>query len=90
MRRLCLLLVAATLAVPGFAQYSADKPLGAAAQSKPSYLKDAGLDQRLGTQIPLNLRFTDSGGANEPLGKYFAKKPVAMAMVYYKIGRVHV
>ena len=84
MRHFCLLLVAVSLAVPGFAQYSADKPLGAAAQSTPSYLKDAGLEQRLGTQIPLNMRFTDSTGANEPLGKYFAKKPVAMAMVYYK------
>jgi protein SCO1/2 len=84
LRRLCLLLVAASFAVPGFAQYNADKPLGASAQSKPSYLKDAGLEQRLGTQIPLNLRFTDSTGENAPLGKYFGHKPVAMALVYYK------
>ena len=84
MRRLCLLLVAVSLALRAFAQYSADKPLGASAQSTPAYLKDAGLDQRLGTQIPLNLHFRDSSGADVPLGKYFARKPVALALVYYK------
>jgi protein SCO1/2 len=84
LRRLCLLLVAIALAVPAFAQYSADKPLGSSAQSTPAYLKNAGLDQRLGTQIPLNLHFRDSSGADAPLGKYFAQKPVALAMVYFK------
>lgn len=84
MRRLCLLLVAISLALPAFAQYSADKPLGATAQSTPAYLKNAGLDQRLGTQIPLNLHFRDSTGADAPLGRYFARKPVALALVYFK------
>jgi protein SCO1 len=84
LRRLCLLLVAVTLALPALAQYSADKPLGASAQSTPAYLKNAGLDQRLGTQIPLNLHFRDSTGADAPLGRYFAHKPVALALVYFK------
>jgi protein SCO1 len=84
LRRLCLLLVAVSLALPALAQYSADKPLGASAQSTPAYLKDAGLEQRLGTQMPLNLHFRDSKGADAPLGRYFAKKPVALALVYYK------
>jgi protein SCO1/2 len=84
LRRLCLLLVAISLALPAFAQYSADKPLGATAQSTPAYLKNAGLDQRLGTQIPLNLHFRDSTGADAPLGRYFARKPVALALVYFK------
>jgi protein SCO1 len=86
LRRLCLCLVAISLALPALAQYSADKPLGSTAQSAPAYLKNAGLDQRLGTQIPLNLHFRDSTGADAPLGKYFAQKPVALAMVYYKCG----
>jgi protein SCO1/2 len=47
-------------------------------------LKDAGLEQRLGTQIPLNLHFRDATGADAPLGRYFAQKPVALAMVYFK------
>jgi protein SCO1 len=84
LRRLCLLLVAVSLALPALAQYSADKPLGASAQSTPAYLKNAGLDQRLGTQMPLNLHFRDSTGADAPLGRYFAQKPVALALVYFK------
>jgi protein SCO1/2 len=84
LRRLCLLLVAASLALPALAQNSADKPLGASAQSVPAYLKDAGLEQRLGTQMPLNLHFRDSTGADAPLGKFLAQKPVALALVYFK------
>lgn len=85
MHRLCLLLIAFGLAFPALGQqYSADKPLGASAQSTPAYLKDAGLEQRLGMQIPLSLRFTDSTGATAPLSDYFGHKPVALAMVYYK------
>jgi protein SCO1 len=84
LRRLCLLLFTLGLVLPAPAQYSADKPLGASAQSTPAYLKNAGLDQRLGTQIPLNLSFTDSNGVAAPLGKYFGKKPVALALVYYR------
>jgi protein SCO1/2 len=89
LRRLSLLLVAVSLAMPAIAQYSAEKPLGASAQSTPAYLKNAGLDQRLGTQIPLNLHFREaagpgSAGTDAPLGQYFGHKPVALAMVYYK------
>jgi protein SCO1 len=84
LRRLCLLLVAASLALPALAQYSADKPLSASAQSVPAYLKDAGLEQRLGTQMPLNLHFRDSTGADAPLGSFLAQKPVALALVYFK------
>lgn len=84
MRRLYLLLFAFGLVLSASAQYSADKPLGASAQSTPAYLKNAGLDQRLGTQIPLNLHFMDSNGIDAPLGRYFGKKPVALALVYYR------
>jgi protein SCO1/2 len=84
LRCVFLLLVAVSLALPALAQYSADKPLGASAQSTPAYLKNAGLDQRLGTQMPLNLHFRDNTGADAPLGRYFAQKPVALALVYFK------
>jgi protein SCO1 len=84
LRRLCLLLFAIGFVIPALAQYSADKPLGASAQSTPAYLKNAGIDQRLGTQIPLNLHFTDSTATDIPLGKYFGNKPIALALVYYK------
>ena len=61
-----------------------NKPLGAAAQSTPAYLKKAGISQNLGNQLPLNDHFLDSSGADVPLGAYFEHRPVVMALVYYK------
>jgi len=81
--------VAAVLALsflaPAWAQqYSADKPVGAAAQSTPAFLKQAGINQNLSRQLPLNDRFVDSSGAEVPLGAYFQQRPVIVALVYYK------
>ena len=71
--------------VPAWAQqYSADKPVGTAAQATPAYLKKAGISQNLGNQLPLNDRFLDSTGNNVTLGAYFEHRPVVMALVYYK------
>ena len=64
LRSLGVSLVAALLCVPAMAQYSADKPVGVSAQSAPAYLRNAGIDQRLGGQIPLNLRFRESNGVD--------------------------
>lgn len=65
-------------------QYSADKPVGVSAQAPPpAYLKNAGIDQRLGTPMPLDLHFRDSHGQDAPLSAYFSKRPVALALVYY-------
>ena len=85
MRCLCFLLLALSLVRPGLAQqYSADKPVGAAAQAPaPGFLKNAGIDQRLGSQMPLDLHFRDSNGQDAPLSAYFGKRPVALALVYY-------
>jgi protein SCO1/2 len=77
-------LLAALVCWPAMAQYSADKPVGVSAQSAPAYLRNAGIDQRLGGQIPLNLRFWDSNAVAGPLGAVFTHRPVAMALVYYK------
>jgi protein SCO1/2 len=74
-----------SVVVPAWAQqYSADKPVGAAAQSTPAYLKKAGISQNLGNKLPINDRFVDSSGANVSLGTYFEHRPVVMALVYYK------
>jgi protein SCO1/2 len=71
--------------VPAWAQqYSANKPLGAAAQSTPAYLKKAGISQNLGNQLPLHDQFLDSSGNSVTLGAYFEHRPVVMALVYYK------
>ena len=66
--------------------YPADKPLGATAQRTPSYLKNAGIDQRLNSALPLGDHFVDDTGQDVTLGKYFGSRPVVMALVYYHCG----
>ncbi len=51
----------------------------------PGALKGVGIDQKLDAQIPLNLTFKDEAGRDMPLSTYFqAKKPVILALVYYR------
>ena len=82
------LLVCLVQVVPGGSawgqQYSADKPVGTAAQAPPEFLKKAGVKQNLGNSLPLNDRFLDSSGTEAPLSTYFTHRPVVMALVYYK------
>jgi protein SCO1 len=74
-----------TLVMPaGAQQYSADKPVGTAAQSAPEYLKKAGIQQNLGNRLPLGDHFLDSTGSGVTLSAYFEHRPVVMALVYYK------
>jgi protein SCO1 len=65
-------------------QYSADKPVGTAAQVPPAFLKKAGVNQNLGNALPLKDRFIESNGTEVPLGAFFEHRPVVMALVYYK------
>ncbi|MGA9243027.1 MAG: SCO family protein [Silvibacterium sp.] len=65
-------------------QYSAEKPLGAAAQKAPAYLKNAGIDQRLNSALPLGDHFRDETGQDVLLERYFGPRPVVMALVYFK------
>src|SRR5580704_14881713 len=83
------LLICCLVAVCSFAsaqQYPAEKPLGATAQNAPAYLKNAGIDQRLNSALPLNDHFRDEAGQDVALGKYFGQRPVVMALVYFKCG----
>jgi protein SCO1/2 len=64
--------------------YSADKPLGATAQSRPDYLAHAGIEQRLGQTLPLTATYTDETGRSGEMKSWFNGKPVVMAEVYYK------
>jgi protein SCO1/2 len=85
MRRWLMFAFVVAFLAPAWAQqYSADKPVGVAAQSAPSYLKKAGIDQNLNKELPLNDHFVDSDGRDVTLGTYFAHRPVVMALVYYK------
>lgn len=47
-------------------------------------LQRAGFEQKLGTQLPLDLTFTDESGASVPLSKYFVEgRPVILTLNYY-------
>jgi protein SCO1/2 len=86
-RFLFALILLTVAAVPLSAQvgsYSADKPIGAAAQQLPPYLANAGIEQRLGQPLPLSATFTDEAGHTGPLQTWFTGRPVVLALVYYK------
>lgn len=57
---------------------------GQRADVKPGVLNNVGIDQRLNTQLPLNLTFTDDTGKQVQLSSYFGKKPAILALVYYR------
>src|SRR5262245_38172007 len=50
----------------------------------PALLMDVGIDQKLGTTIPLDLPFKDEQGRTVKLGDYFGKRPVVLTLVYYE------
>ena len=57
---------------------------GDPAKAKPGLLKKIGIDQRLHQQVPLDLVFKDETGRDVPLGEFFGKRPVILALVYYE------
>ncbi len=51
----------------------------------PSALKEVGIEQKLGNQLPLDAEFKNEDGQIVKLGEYFKKdKPVILALVYYE------
>jgi protein SCO1 len=74
-----LVLTAAPAAAQGVAPSSAP-----AAGAKPGILSRIAIDQRIGDRIPLDLPFTDESGKAVTLGRYFGKRPVILALVYYE------
>jgi protein SCO1/2 len=77
----------ASLASPSLAQPSAPlsvPPPGPAALQQIPILKDAGLEQRLNEQVPLDTPFMDENGRAVKLGDYFGTRPVVLALVYYE------
>ena len=51
---------------------------------KPQILQQVGIDQKLNTQLPLDLTFRDESGKSVRLGDYFGSKPVIVSLVYYR------
>jgi protein SCO1 len=80
-------LVLALAAAPSLlAQVSSygDKAVGPENDRPPSVLNGVGVEQRLNTQLPLSLTFTDDTGKVVPLASYFGKRPAILALVYYQ------
>lgn len=50
---------------------------------RPDLLKDVGVDQKLGEQVPLSLTFRDETGKTVQLSQYFGEKPVILSLVYF-------
>lgn len=51
----------------------------------PEALQDVGVDERLGTALPLDLEFRDEQGEIVTLGKFFERgRPVLLTLNYYK------
>jgi protein SCO1/2 len=79
-------IVFSLVAPSAFAQVSSygDKETGPANDRPPSLLNGVGIEQRLNTQLPLALTFTDDTGRLVPLSSYFGKRPAILALVYYQ------
>jgi protein SCO1 len=57
---------------------------GTPADQQPLLLKKISIEQKLNTQLPLNLEFRDETGRDVRLGDYFGQKPVILSLVYYQ------
>jgi protein SCO1/2 len=82
------LIVCAALAesvTPATAQAVAGAaPAGTASNQLPPILNNVRYEQKLDSQIPLNLAFRDEGGSPVRLGDYFGGKPVVLILAYYR------
>ena len=59
--------------------------IGAApASPQRQILNDVGIDQKLDAQVPPDLVFHDEMGRDVRLGDYFGKRPMILALVYFK------
>jgi protein SCO1/2 len=89
MRPLLAGLLMTLLAVSGGVRATHAQTVVSAEPGTPVDVRPKGLDgvsfeQRLGTQMPGDLTFTDETGAPARLGDYFGARPVILALVYYE------
>jgi protein SCO1/2 len=80
----CALAALLCAAVPAQAQYANPPVRSESASEKDGLLKQVGIDQKIGQQLPLDLTFKDESGHDVRLGQYFGGKPVVMALAYYE------
>ena len=80
------LLLAAHCAAPEASGQYAQPPVGPVPTGNSTeVLKKVDIEQRLGAQVPQDLRFRDDAGREVRLGDYFkAGRPVVLTLVYYE------
>ncbi len=91
--RIVVVMACFAVAAPVFAQlgqpgpssplYGARPSSGDPSTGLPTALRDVRIEQKVSQQLPLDLVFRDETGQEVKLGKYFGKKPVVLALVYY-------
>jgi protein SCO1/2 len=83
---LCLLPFALCLLPPRASAQYAQPPVGPVPTGNSNeVLKKVDIEQRLGSRVPLDLKFRDEAGREVRLGEYFGKgRPVALTLVYYE------
>ena len=79
-----VLSMACVLNLPAWAQGMTQGILSPPANVRPPGLKNVGIEQHLGEQIPPALRFRDETGKSVQLRDYFGRKPVILNLVYYQ------
>lgn len=81
---LMTVLVVVVVVRPGAAQTVITAEPGTPVDARPKGLDGVSFEQRLGTQVPDDITFTDETGATVRLGDYFGARPVILALVYYE------
>jgi len=84
MRKWLVILVFASLLATGGWNGDPAQTSVAPASKLPPMLRDVGIEQRVGEQLPLDVVLRDETGKDVKLGDYFGKRPVILTLVYYK------
>lgn len=71
------------LSAPAQAQYAAGPQRPNPVNQKPEVLKNVGIDQKIGQQLPLDLSFKNEAGRDVRLAEFFGSRPVVLALAYY-------
>jgi protein SCO1/2 len=71
--------------VPGASGQYMHEPREALTSNTPiPILQQVGIDQHIGQQLPLDLKFRNESGQSVSLNRYFGKRPVLLTLVYYQ------
>ena len=76
-------LVITQIVAPETARPHDDKAAPIASHNQPEIFKNVGIEQKLGTQVPLETTFRDQTGASVSLQDYLSKKPAVLVFSYF-------